>query len=373
MNLEELLNHKSLVLPKNWRNLGYASYYECVVKEGESFLKLISNLDESEEYGESEFLGKMNKGHLQSSAKMFFEAVIAALESYLNEGSPHKAYSVLNDVLNIDAIAEGRKSLAFYLDFKNLYPEHYRLRTKEDEAELSDLFHIPFYLRHKVNSNRYSIPGYPTLYFSNSIFLAYKELENPDYDDLFASKFIYTKYDNQTETLLDMTNRPMWNNMESKFKFLVRWMLTMSCSVKVGFPNSPFKPEYIIPQIILQWVKNNINVGKRKVIGVTYSSTKIIDNKEEFNGHFYNTAIPIHIHSLGNNGYCDVLSKQFSLTKPINFNNAMSMNKDVNLQGQVKTIELNGAKVEYVNSDFGKIEQILSEKPYSELFYINGN
>ena len=170
---------------------------------------------------------------------------------------------------------------------------------------MGDIFHVPFELRHNIDSNRYSIPGYPTLYLSNSIFLAYKELGEPDYNNLYVSKFYHIKYSNHSGTLLDMTNKPLYDTVEFKFKFLARWILTMACSVKVGFPDSPFKPEYILPQIIFQWVKNNINIGLRKVIGVKYSSTKIIDSKEGFYGGFYNTAIPIH-HS-NKNGYCDVL------------------------------------------------------------------
>jgi hypothetical protein len=370
MKLEELLKHQLLILPKNWRNLGYSSYYNCVVKESSNFLKLIGELDDSESYGEDKEIGFLSKQHLVSSARGFFQAVIKTLQSYLNEGNPHKAYNVLNEILKTENKEENCKSLISYLEFNHLYPRHYRLRTKQGEAKLKDLFHVPFEIRHIINSNRYSIPGYPTLYFSNSIYLAYKELGDPDYDDLYVSKFYHTRHFNNSETLLDMTNRPMWDSIESKFKFLARWILTMSCSIKVGFPNSPFKPEYVLPQIILQWVKNNINIGHRKVIGVSYSSTKIIDNGEGFCGHFYNTAIPIH-HS-NKEGFCDVLAKQFCLTNPILFNKALELAKEATIQGQVKSVELNGASIEYVNSDFGKIEQVLSETPYSELYYVTG-
>jgi hypothetical protein len=370
MKLEDLLNHQLLNLPKNWRQLGYNSYYECVVNEASNYLKLISEIDDSINYGEDKYIGRLSKQHLLSAARGFFQAVIKTLQSYLNEGNPHKAYNILDKIIKEESREEACKALIFYLEFNHLYPQHYRIRAKNGKAELKDLFHVPFELRQIINSNRYSIPGYPTLYFSNSIYLAYKELGDPDYDDLYVSKFLHTRYFNNSETLLDMTNKPMWDSPEFQFKFLARWILTMACSIKVGYPNSPFKPEYVLPQIIFQWVKNNINIGHRKVIGVSYSSTKISDNKEGFYGYFYNTAIPIH--SSNKEGFCDVLSKQFCLTKPISFNEALKLDKKASQQGQVKSVEMNGAHVEYVKSDFGKIEQVLSENPYSELFYVNG-
>lgn len=370
MKLNELLKHHFLALPKNWKALGYISYYDCVVNEGSNFLKLLEELDEAEDYGESQFIGKLSKNYLISVSRDYYMMVIKTLQCYLNKGNPHETYNVLNGCLINKNEIPNHKPLIFYLEFDNIYPRLYRLRKKQGEVSLGDIFHVPFEYRHNINSNRYSIPGYPTLYFSNSIFLAYKELGEPDYDDLYVSKFYHTEYYNPTETLLDMTSQPLWDNFESKFKFIARWILIMACNIKVGFPDSPFKPEYILPQIIFQWVKNNIDIGSRKIIGVKYSSTKITDTGEGFYGHFYNTAIPIH-HS-NKNGYCDVLTKQFCMTFPINFHKALEYSEEVNIQGQVKFIEMNGALIEYVKTDFGKIEQVLSTAPYSELYSVNG-
>lgn len=370
MKLEDLLNHQLLFLPKNWIELGYTSYYECVVNEGEKYLKLISEIDDSTVWGEDEMIGNLSKQHLLMAARDFFQAVYKTLQCYLNEGNPHKAYNILDKNLIETETKSISKPLIFYLEFSPLYPRHYRIRIKKDKADLKDIFHVPFELRHEINAYRYSISGYPTLYLANSIYLAYKELGAPDYDNLYVSKFIHTGYLNNTETLLDMTNKPMSDTPEFQFKFLARWILTMSCSIKVGFPDSPFKPEYVIPQIILQWVKNNINIGHRNVIGVSYSSTRIKDYKKGFYGFFYNTAIPIH-HS-NERGFCDVLSKQFCLTKPVHFNEVLKLDTNVIQQGQVKSVELNGATIYYIKSHFGKVEQVLSESPYSELFYVDG-
>jgi hypothetical protein len=378
MKLDDLLKHPSLTLPKNWKILGYPSYYACVVNESSNFLNLLEELDDDVCYGKGEFIGNLTKDKLVSTAYHFRLMTINALQCYLNKGNPHETYNIIDEGLKAgitNVIKERNKDSdykppLFYLEFENLYPEHYRLREKQGTADLGDLFHVPFECRHNIASSRYSIPGYPTLYLSNSIFLAYKELREPEYDNLFVSKFRYTEYNNRTETLLDLTNRPHRETPEFKFKFLARWVLIMACSIEVGFPDSPFKPEYILPQILLQWVKKNINIGDRKVIGVTYSSTKIVGSHKGFYGYFYNTAIPIH--SSNKEGYCSMLSKQFCMTQPISFHKALEYEHEVSIQGQVKTIEINGASVDYVKTDFGKIEQVLSETPHSELYYVNG-
>ncbi|MCM0373180.1 hypothetical protein [Bacteroides fragilis] len=368
MKLKELLQHPMLTLPKNWKSLGYSSYYTCVLEEGEKYIKLLGELDESELHGRYQFIGEISKESLISVSRSFLKMVCDTLQCYLEEGNPHKAYSILHNGLTqrYDSIL-----LMSFLEFDYLYPANYRLRVKEGRAELGDLFHVPFESRHVVESCRYSIPGYPTLYLSNSVYLAYKELGDPDYDNLYVSKYRFTRSVNRVETLLDMRNTPPWGNCVGyQYKFLARWILVMACSIKVAHPKAPFKEEYILPQILLQWVKNNIYSGGRKTIGVCYSSTKIIDRDAGYYGHFYNTAIPI-LHSK-KEGYCDTLSELFVMTKPIGFHEALKHSGEVSNQSQVKSIQVAGTAVEYIETDFGKIEQVLSE-PCSELYYVNGN
>lgn len=371
MELVDLLNQSLLFLPKSWKELGYTSYYNCVINEGQKYLDLISEIDDSTIWGKDYRIGNLTKPHLFMAARDFFQAIKETLDCYLNEGNPHKAYNILDKKLSQTENETISQPLMYYLGFIPLYKQFYRLMHIEGKAELKDIFHCPFELRHKVNSNRYSLPGYPTLYLANSIYVAYQEIGAPDYDNLNVSKFMFTGYPNNTEELLDMTNKTMSHCPEYQFKFLARWILTMSCSIKVGYPDSPFKPEYVIPQIIFQWVKNNVNVGdKKNVIGVSYSSTKIQDYKTGFYGFFYNTAIPIHHSNV--RGYCDGLSKQFCLTKPVSFNEILKSNSKIELQGQVKTVEINGDPTEYIKTDFGKIEQVLTEPKYSDLFYVDG-
>ena len=58
----------------------------------------------------------------------------------------------------------------------------YRMRNQEKYKRLfpaNEMFHIPFQLRGKVNTQRYSLPGYPCLYISRSIWATWEEMHEP--------------------------------------------------------------------------------------------------------------------------------------------------------------------------------------------------
>lgn len=370
MKIDELLNHPLLELPKKWRP-DYTSYYESVIRIGLEYLKLVKSLDQDQISGEDQYLKSYSHQHLVQGCTAVYQAVVHCIRIYLDQGNPHKAYETFNEHFSYNKEIENSAQPLFYIETAHIYPRLYRLRKMDFKAKREDLFHVPFEQRYKLASNRYSIPGYPTLYFSNSIYTAYKELGEPDYDDLYASKFQHTGFYNRTESVLDLMNYPQFDDPSYIYRYIARWPLVMACNIKVGVPNAPFKPEYILPQIVLQWVKNNLKIGSRKIIGVMYPSSKFAVNQEQFDGSFYNTAIPVH-HS-NKEGFCDVLSKMFVLTKPISFNEALSTNFKATQQGQVKSISLNGAKTEYIETDFGKIEEVLSHDPYNQLLEVRMN
>jgi len=48
------------------------------------------------------------------------------------------------------------------------------------------------------------------------------------------------------------------------------WPLVLACSVKVKNIEDDFKPEYIIPQLLLQWVRERDDID-----GISYQTTHI--------------------------------------------------------------------------------------------------
>lgn len=127
----------------------------------------------------------------------------------------------------------------------------------------------------------------------------------------------------------------------------------MACNFKVGYQDSPFKPEYILPQIVFQWVKNNVKLGGKSIIGIEYPSTKAEHDK-----HIYSIVVPVK--STSPTGYCQHLKMMFNLTKPLSFHEAL--NSKIIVSGNwnnLKSITLDGLTVDYSQTDFCKVEMIL--------------
>ncbi len=366
MTFNDILLNPFLSIPRNWVELGYKSYFEFILDEGQKYTEIIGELDDFN-FGEDKIIGDLSKKSLQSAVQRFYDAIINILKAHLNEGSPYKAYKIFDDSFGIkDGKVSVLRQLGFYLDYKGLYPSAYRIRYVNNPS-LDEMFHVPFEKRHKIESYRYSIPGFPTLYLSNSIYLAFQELDCPNYDNLYAVK-LQQRSQRMYESLLDMRNQPSYDQDAYKFKYLARWFLVMACSVKVGFPNEPFRPEYILPQITLQWVKNNMRSGEKIILGVCYPSSKINVNIEGFRGQFYNVALPIQL--ANNSGHCEILKSKFCLTQPLLFKDGLTQNVKATRQSEVISINFSGAQMDYINTDFGKIEEVLACDPFNKYYLV---
>jgi hypothetical protein len=144
------------------------------------------------------------------------------------------------------------------------------------------VFHIPFELRHKVQSQRYSVPGLPCLYLGGSLYTCWAEMGRPGFHELFASAFWLRE--DQKVRLVDLSQRPNRlvrrltssgelqddGDHDSLLCHLTLWPLAALCSIIVKHRDSFFKSEYIIPQILLQWI-----TAERAFDGICYSSTHV--------------------------------------------------------------------------------------------------
>jgi hypothetical protein len=100
------------------------------------------------------------------------------------------------------------------------------------------------------------------------------------------------------------------NLNKTAYKYLMTWPLIAACSIKVKDYSDTFKPEYIIPQLLLQWVRN---IGD--IDGIKYNSTHI-DKTVLFNdGDLYNLVLPVKENK--DEGYCNHLVNLFEMTETI--------------------------------------------------------
>lgn len=240
--------------------------------------------------------------------KNLIDGIKQSIDQYLN-GYPARAYEVLKEALE-------RNQIVHFISRGDLQPgtSFYRLRTHDQHYPLDqkELFHIPFNKRGRVSTQRFSIPGFPCLYMSNAVYVAWEELGRKPIDEIHVARLVNI----ETLKCLDLTtdvytgkDTYLSNKAEpDKWNYIKAWPLIAACSVKVFDKKDSFKPEYIIPQLLLQFIRSD----ESALSGIKFSSTHINQNEYEFNGEFYNYAIPVKSES--DDGYCAYLRSVLEMT-----------------------------------------------------------
>jgi hypothetical protein len=210
------------------------------------------------------------------------QKIIKVIKLYLS-GDTRQAHEVFSVILN-----DNRKNLEnLILRFESQEEIFYRVRYSEKEITSKDeIFHIPFNLRHLVETMRYSISGIPCLYFGNTIYDCWLEMDKPDLNKLYISKFKNTSKINILDFAITFhtlnkvpTIEDQYPESYSKAKmeaFLALYPLILACSFKKQYENAKFNVEYIIPNILLQWISSE----KEHIDGIRYFSTKMMSTAE---------------------------------------------------------------------------------------------
>lgn len=257
----------------------------------------------------------------------------------------------------------------------------YKMRVGTDHVFTSkEMFHIPLELRGIVSTNRYSIPGLPCIYLGSSPLTCWEELNKPDLNTVQTSVFksddisyidlstppvafiekIIKKFDDfgtimKKRLFADMLNEP--NEVNS---YLIIWPLMAACSVRVKYTTNTFKPEYIIPQLLLQFIRYDEFFD-----GVSYFSTKV-DNYSAATAVLYkNFAFPVQ--GGATKGLCSKLQSKFDVSDAVPWN-MFQLYKDSHHclpnEGE-KRVEhefINGMSLLYSSTDFSKLETFLQNK-----------
>lgn len=196
-----------------------------------------------------------------------------ALNHYL-DGSMSTSYNSFNKWWNGKVNHPGASMLV-----NKVYPVEkndvfYRIRTDSKESKpfkVEEMFHVPFHLRHRVNTNRFSLPGFPALYMSRSIYTCWEEMRRPPLDKFCVSKIIAK----EKVKLLDLRLWRTLSDKESAVEYLSMLPIIIACSFKTKDDTGTFKLEYVIPQMILHSViKENDYRGKHRYEGIVYNSTR---------------------------------------------------------------------------------------------------
>lgn len=247
----------------------------------------------------------------------------------------------------------------------------YRMRVYGDDvAETPNskgLFHIPFDKRGIVKTERYSTPGYPCLYLGFSSYVCWEEMNRPNLDKCYVSKLRLDRKINVVN--LALPEEVIWKNEGAVIGDLHRYPLIIASMVMVKNKKDTFKPEYIIPQLMMEWILE-MQISKKRedpIYGAYYSSAHYKNGLDYFRLFFGNLAIPAISPFDGklSKELCDM----FSITEPTSeeLENAKGALFDgSNIYMPITTTDVMAIKKQkYQRSLFGVLEKVLNnEKEY---------
>ena len=268
------------------------------------------------------------------------------------KGNLGGAYENVSGVLDL---LEERNSL--FDDAKEVIGEEklYRVVDAGDTAshDRKRIFHVPFSMRTKMSTCRYSVPGYPSLYLGTSLELCAREVHcYPPTETTIAARFEmdlpededfpypyyhpskFEIYDNGDCKIIDLAVKPA-DAVEKVKKhlstlaeevlvpeYILLYPLIAAGSFIRAKRGDPYSPEYIIPQLVTEWLCRN---EERSVTGIKYFSCA----SEEAARRDYNYVFPSSGVAFGvretTKDYCAKLAHRFTLTNPVHINDYKSL------------------------------------------------
>ncbi|WP_263353290.1 hypothetical protein [Acidicapsa acidisoli] len=161
--------------------------------------------------------------------------------------------------------------------------------------------------------------------FGASLMVCWEEVGRPAFHKLAVANFDAEK----TMTVLDFGYRPTviadlhqpdekeisFFTPEYMTSYLICWPLLAACSMEVQHrgTSSTFIEEYIVPQLLLQWLRDEAF----QIDGIRYFSMRVHQTAEAPRLAI-NYVFPVRTDS--SSGHCGQLKKRFTLTPPIPWN-----------------------------------------------------
>lgn len=334
---------------------------QLVTNEFIRFINIIRTIPELEEFSDK------------------IENICKDIELIINKyecGYIFNSYDCFSDMMrqlsdNLESIiVNGKKPDKF------LNKDFYRMRMSESILnEKKEIFHTPISLRRKINTQRYSVSGLPCLYLSSSVYTCWTEMNKPKINDLHVSRFIFddlaivnilnfTMIDPKRLFYKDHIHLYQGDDMmyieridpKLLIDALILWPLLFVCSLRGSEINDFYKPEYIVPQFLLQWVRKNANLK-----GIAYFSTDT--NPKNVDPYYsINYVFPVDD---AENEICSYLSSIFKLTDPYRcdvieniFSGVRSVSPDFSHR-KFQDKKYSGLEIHYENTKYGKIERYL--------------
>lgn len=273
------------------------------------------------------------------------------------KGLPSSAFEELEKLLDLNPQSTNCKleTVVCSVDLKHNF---YRIRQVDSifEMKREDMFHIPLNKRGLIKTQRYSTPGYPCLYLGESIYGCWEEMHRPPMANCAVSLFQNTgelKFIDLRFPSHDDWKNPIYQKLLP---------LIIACTITVGHPSDSFKPEYILPQLIVEWVIKQ-RTKQQTLHGVVYTSSRYTNKFHFPDKTFTNYAIPVFTVE-ENAPYCPELCNLFKVSEPTTNEIEKLVSGGYSFDGGVfdEISEEEKAIKQYNSSDFGYLEDRLQEK-----------
>lgn len=220
-----------------------------------------------------DILDEYHAGNIGSSYEkmksIIFEMMAESSELAISTIQKSFAFNDVEDVLN-DSVPKTQI-------------EFFRARTSDKYCifERKEMLHIPFDMRGRVSSTRFSIPGLPCLYLATTSYCCWLELKTPsDYQFNVSSVRVNQERKNLNLTMTaDLFEHIVMLTETDKLanrytiEALKLWILSYASSFKIDADKRSFKEEYIIPQLIMLVSKD------LALDGVSYYSKQVEDDR----------------------------------------------------------------------------------------------
>ena len=322
----KLMNNPQLHLPMRWDGKNFetalADVLDAYVSELRSY------------YESGQETGNCYGVHVDiPQISSICSEIKSCVQEYHN-GFPARAFLILSQIMSsliqapLDVYHKNCTTETMRADELRLY----RIRKVDCGITYNreDIFHVPVSARSMISSCRYSIAGYPSLYLTTSLKLGLEETTESRKNSIaarFKLKRDQEKIDIQVLELgikpqdfleqrrLDNENgrtipHSKLRSQQVRENYLKWYPIITACSFIRSNRAAPFASEYIIPQLLMQWIRTQ---SKRdRLMGVRYFSCASIRASEMG----YDYVFPVNNCNYKGN-FCTVLRDTFVLTKPV--------------------------------------------------------
>jgi hypothetical protein len=363
MELIELLKRDT------FRTVGLAYEGDFIVYLRDKLEAYLSDLEDLNDEVLSNIPGiKTEKDSVIRNQKNLVDGLLKSVEYYM-DGSPSQAFQTLKKALDSRV-----KKWNHLFNVEEVSPNNdfYRIRYNDTNIMQSKdrYFHVPFEMRHLINTQRYSIHGFPSLYLGSSIYICWEELGRPNVNNFHVVRL----QNKEALNVLDLStpNLDHPTTLKDIYRYMVVWPLILTCSIPVRKQDAIFKQEYIMPQLLLQWVRQN-----GKIDGIKYWSTIVNQDPRSTKGSMYNYVFPVKETKV-HKGICPILRKKFLSTEAtsIQMQTIANGNQEYNhfrvenepYDNKFEQLEIApGRTAKYSQTIFGSLERALN---YMELHEI---